>query len=103
VDQREPPHRVPGLVPLQGADQVPAHREVGELILFGEGFLHPVFADVQEPRREGGTHRFGSVGLGHRDDPHRVGPAPDALVVPDPVLDGMQAGPETREIHNHQI
>ena len=92
-----------GLVPLQGPDQVPADRHVRQLLLFGQRFLHPVLSDVLQPGGQGSPNRLGSLRLGHRHDPDRMGPSASGLVVADSVTDRGEPVGEPREIHNPEI
>jgi hypothetical protein len=51
VNERESADHVPGLVALQGSDQVPMDRDAGQQILLLEGLLDPVLADISKARR----------------------------------------------------
>ena len=103
MDEGEATDRMAGLVPLQRADQVPLDRDVRELILLGERFLHPVFADDPESGGTGGTNRLGPVRLGDSDDSHRMTPSPERLVPADRLAHEGQPARKLRERHNPQI
>src|SRR4029450_1174341 len=80
MDEGKATDRVSGLVPLQRADQVPLDRNVSELVLLGERFLHPVFAAHAKSDGPRGPHCIGPVRLGNADDGHRMPPSPELLV-----------------------
>ena len=51
MDQGEAAHRLPRLVPLQRADQMPVDPDAGERVLLLQRLLHPVLAHVRQPGR----------------------------------------------------
>ena len=100
VDQGEASDCVARLVALERADEVPVDTHVGERFLLLQRFLDPVLPDVRQPGSHRGPDRFRAVGLGDRDDPHRMGPAADGLVRRHGLADPGETAGEGREVHS---
>src|SRR6202011_4599346 len=60
-----------GLVGLNGADEVPTQREVGELVHLGRRLLKIVFAEIRDAGGGGQPYGFGSLRLGNGDEGDR--------------------------------
>ena len=100
MNQGEASHRVPRLVALERANEMPVDMDARERVLLLHGFLDPVLPDVREPGSRCGPYRFGTVGLGDRDDPYRMGPAADGLVCRHDLADPGETAGEGREVHS---
>jgi len=74
VDPVEEPRRVPGLVGLEPADQVPGHRTAERLDLLAR-FLDAVLSQGRDTCRDGHPDTLGVHRLGDRDEEHVVGGA----------------------------
>jgi hypothetical protein len=103
MDEGKATDRMAGLVPLQRADEVPLDRDLSELVLLGERFLHPVFANDSKSRGARSAHSIGPVRFGDGDDGHRMAPSPERLVPADRLAHKGEPIRKLRERHNPQI
>jgi hypothetical protein len=103
VDERKPAGGMPGLVPLQRADQVPFDRGLRQRGLLLQRLLNPVLTDIPEACRSRCPHRLETMRLGNRYDPDRVVPTSGQLTTSYNLAHGSQPARKAWEIHNPAI
>ena len=63
-------------VRLDAADEMPGEIQICEQILLRQRLLQVIFAEIRDAGGGGHPHRFGTLGLGHRDQSDRFGVPP---------------------------